>query len=381
MKEKIRGLPNNKNLNSRLEQRIFLTLLMIGMLLTFLSGAANLYYRTPVDRVLAPFAMTAIIGGFFWYAVSYGRFRGPILAASLFACVGLVPYLWMAHGGLFGGFPFFVPYLTVVLMAIHQGGRRWIYLLVLFATTGWMIYLDLLGSELIKPITDPRVLLYSNLYGLIGSALSVTVLFLIFSRSYEEEQQRVLKMAAALREANRELEYLSRFDTLTSLPNRRDITEKMEYQLRLSNRNQQPFGLLMVDVDHFKKFNDHFGHQCGDYVLKALAELMLSLKREQDSVARWGGEEFILLLPDTDLRGTMVMAERLRSAVENHSFNDGVNRHQLTITVGATVFDLLSEQIDHTIRKADTALYWGKEQGRNRCYAYTTRMIEMKELL
>ena len=75
------------------------------------------------------------------------------------------------------------------------------------------------------------------------------------------------------------------------------------------------------------------------------------------------------------------MAERLRSAVENNTFNDGVNRHQLTITVGATVFDLLSHQIDQTIRKADTALYWGKEQGRNRCYAYTNRMIDLKELL
>ena len=381
MIEKHKGTAKIKPNDARLEQRIFLALLAIGVLLTLLSGVANLYYRTPAERIMAPFIMTVMIGGFFWYAVHYGRFQGPILTASLFACVGLLPYLWMAHGGILGGFPYFVPYLTVVLMVIHQGVRRWIFVLGLFAVTGLMIYLDVQGNQMIKPIVDSRVLLYSNLYGLIGSALSITVLFLIFSHSYEEERQRVLKMAAALQAANQELEYLSRFDTLTGLPNRRDISEKMAYQLKLSNRNQQPFGLLMLDVDHFKKFNDQYGHQCGDFVLKALAKLMESLKREQDTVARWGGEEFIILLPDTDLKGALIMAERLRSAVENHTFNDGVNRHQLTITVGATVFDLLSHQIDQTIRKADTALYWGKEQGRNRCYAYTNRMIDLKELL
>ncbi len=123
---------------------------------------------------------------------------------------------------------------------------------------------------------------------------------------------------------------------------------------------------------------DKYGHQCGDYVLQALAELLLKSKREQDTAARWGGEEFIILLPDTDMRGTLVVAEKIRNMVEQHGFNDGVTDHRLTITAGATEYDHESMELDDYIRKADTALYWGKEQGRNRSYGYIDKRVTLQ---
>ncbi len=364
--------------DNTLEQRIFLALLLIGMLITLISGLANIYLRSPLQRIMPPLFILMVLAVLFWYSVQYGRFKGSILLASFFTCLGVVPYIWTAHGGLFGGFPFFIPFLAVVLMALHQGLLRWLFLALLSASTLWMITLDLSESTQIIAITDAKLLNYSNLYGLIGSTIGVIVLFMVFTHTYVAERKRVTKMAEALKKANVELEYLSRYDVLTNLPNRRDITEKMKYQLKLANRSQRSFGIILLDVDHFKKFNDKYGHQCGDYVLQALAELLLKIKREQDTAARWGGEEFILLLPDTDMRGTLIMAEKIRIMVEQHDFNDGVTDHRLTITVGAAAYDHKSLELDDYIRKADTALYWGKEQGRNRSYGYTYKMLTLE---
>lgn len=369
------GQPDNT-----LEQRIFLALLLIGMLITLMSGLSNAYLKSPVQRIMAPLIIFIVLVVIFWYSVQYKRFKGPILLASFFTCLVVIPYIWSAHGGLFGGFPFFIPFLAVVLMALHQGLLRWLFLTLLSASTLWMIILDLSESDQIKSITDTRLLNYSNLYGLIGSTIGVIILFMVFAHTYVAERKRVTTMAEALKKANVELEYLSRYDVLTNLPNRRDITEKMKYQLKLAIRSQRPFGIILLDVDHFKKFNDRYGHQCGDYVLQALADLLMKIKREQDTAARWGGEEFILLLPDTDMRGTLIMAEKVRKTVEQHGFNDGVTDHRLTITAGATEYDHKSVEIDDYIRKSDTALYWGKEQGRNRCYGYSHKMTTLEEI-
>lgn len=366
--------------DNTLENRIFLVLLLIGMVITLVSGLANVYLGSSVHRILAPLLIFMALVMLFWYSVHYERFRGPILLASFFTCLVVVPYIWTAHGGIDGGFPFFIPFLAVVLMALHQGLLRWLFLGLLSASTLWMVSLDLSESSKIKAINDTTLLNYSNLYGLIGSTIGVIVLFMVFTHTYVAERKRVTKMAEALKKANVELEYLSRYDVLTNLPNRRDMTEKMIYQLKLATRSQRPFGIILLDVDHFKKFNDKYGHQCGDYVLQALAELLMKIKREQDTAARWGGEEFILLLPDTDMRGALVMAEKIRNTVEQHGFNDGVTDHRLTITSGVTEYDHKSVEIDDYIRKADTALYWGKEQGRNRCYGYHYKMITLQDL-
>ena len=363
-----------------LENKIFLVLLFIGMVITLVSGLANAYLRSSGQRILAPLIIFMALVVLFWYSVHYERFKGPIMMASFLTCLVVVPFIWTAHGGLDGGFPFFIPFLAVVVMALHQGLLRWLFLALLSVSTLWMITLDLAESPRIEMISDTRLLNYSNLYGLIGSTIGVIILFMVFTHSYVAERKRVTKMAEALKKANVELQYLSRYDVLTSLPNRRDITEKMKYQLTLATRSQKPFGIILLDVDHFKKFNDKFGHQCGDYVLQALADLLMKIKREQDTAARWGGEEFILLLPDTDMRGALVMAEKIRNTVEQHGFNDGVTDHRLTITSGVTEYDHKSGEIDDYIRKADTALYWGKEQGRNRCYGYNHKMITLQDL-
>lgn len=148
--------------SNTLEQRIFLALLLIGMVITLVSGLANAYLRSPVQRILAPLMILMALGLLFWYSVHYERFGGPTLLASFFACLVVVPYIWTAHGGLFGGFPFFIPFLAVVMMTLHQGLLRWLFLGLLSASTLWMVSLDLSESSKIKAITDARLLNYLN---------------------------------------------------------------------------------------------------------------------------------------------------------------------------------------------------------------------------
>jgi diguanylate cyclase (GGDEF)-like protein/PAS domain S-box-containing protein len=170
-----------------------------------------------------------------------------------------------------------------------------------------------------------------------------------------------------------EIRYLSGHDPLTGLLNRRSMNEKLDEERGRSARTGGAYSILMLDIDRFKNFNDAHGHECGDLVLKEVAEVMLKTARSTDSVGRWGGEEFLILLPDTDLRGALELAEKIRRHVEEHevSYNEEKLRVTVTAGVAARSGDLAvgngeGESVEDCIRRADTALLAGKSAGRNR---------------
>ena len=156
----------------------------------------------------------------------------------------------------------------------------------------------------------------------------------------------------------------ARTDPLTELSNRRDIIEKIEYEQIRFERSKNSFVIIIGDLDFFKSINDKYGHDCGDYVLKEVAQIMRSTIRKQDIVSRWGGEEFLLLLPETPLEGGKVAAEKIRKKIENSGLKYNNDFLSVTITFGVSVYDNVME-IDDCIKKADQALYRGKHKGRN----------------
>lgn len=162
---------------------------------------------------------------------------------------------------------------------------------------------------------------------------------------------------------------LSLIDPLTRLLNRRAMIERIESEQRRSARSQSGFSLLLADIDYFKQVNDHYGHNCGDAVLKGVSSTLKDRIRGGDQAGRWGGEEFLLLLPDTRSDGAAVLAESLRSAVESLSFQCEESTLNVTMTFGVMECTA-GDGIDDCIRKADEALYRGKAGGRNRCVAY-----------
>ncbi len=152
-------------------------------------------------------------------------------------------------------------------------------------------------------------------------------------------------------------------DPLTGLRNRRYLLEQMEMESERSRRYRIPYSLILLDIDHFKKYNDTYGHPAGDVALRELANRLQKCVRAMDTVARYGGEEFAVLLPATDLANATITAERVRDAVVAHSFAHG----PLTASLGVAYCDGLAP--DGVIAAADVALYQAKSLGRNRACA------------
>jgi len=180
-------------------------------------------------------------------------------------------------------------------------------------------------------------------------------------------QLKIKQLQDHLREQNKKLEELSNTDPLTQLANRRFLMQTLEKEFRRSVRSKQPLALIMADIDHFKRINDTCGHQQGDVVLKAVAEALTDELREYDLAARFGGEEFALLLPDTELFQAKVAAERIRKRVALLEFEGCLKEIGLTISLGVAAGPRQDiREIDDLVRLADDALYAAKREGRNR---------------
>ena len=176
-------------------------------------------------------------------------------------------------------------------------------------------------------------------------------------------ERKVDERTAELARANAELQNLAWRDSLTGLPNRLSGMNHLESEFARMCRTEARSSVLMMDVDHFKPINDTYGHGVGDEVLKHIAGVITRSLRTGDFVARFGGEEFVALLPDTDLEGARVFAEKIRMAVEEAT---EPTAGRLTISIGATVATPADNEMSGAVRRADAALYEAKRSGRNR---------------
>lgn len=189
-----------------------------------------------------------------------------------------------------------------------------------------------------------------------------------------KESQRALKEAlqaleaehSALQAVTEELRHASSTDSLTGAYNRRFFLETTRKMVSAANRHQLPLSVIVIDVDHFKKINDEYGHPAGDKVLQVLSSTYRNALRDDDIFARFGGEEFVMALPNTDEETARQVAERLREQIMNQSIE--IDGHSLTVTVSSGVSRhwLNEKAIQAAIKRADDALYEAKESGRNR---------------
>ena len=197
--------------------------------------------------------------------------------------------------------------------------------------------------------------------------------------AFEDEDVRLLKLVAnqiALAIENAKLytkaRDLSVRDELTGLYNRRHFQAMLQVEWKRAVRFHRSLSILMIDADHFKKYNDTFGHLQGDNVLREMANLLRRNVREIDTVARFGGEEFVILLPDTDKKGATSVGEKLRKIIELHRFVEGGGQTipSITISVGIACYPEDVRELDDLIDHADIALYDAKDAGRNRVVCY-----------
>ena len=154
-------------------------------------------------------------------------------------------------------------------------------------------------------------------------------------------------------------------DPLTRVPNRRWFSERAEAEVAFANRSESPLCVVMLDVDHFKKINDTYGHQAGDAVLVRLAAFLMEKKRQEDLLCRFGGEEFLFLVRWISLQSATVFCERTRIGVMQHAFKSGDKVIPVTVSMGISCFRK-GDTLESMIGRADRALYQAKQQGRNR---------------
>ncbi len=206
-----------------------------------------------------------------------------------------------------------------------------------------------------------------------------------FSKTSQKIAQALANQAAIAIENARLYEKtktLSATDELTGLSNRRQFQEYLLRELAQSRRHNNSFSILMIDIDHFKLYNDFHGHLKGDIVLKRVASLLVQNTRGVDLVARFGGEEFVLLLPKSGKRSSLAVADKLRIGIEKEYFSGAENSQpgqRLTISVGVAHFPTDSSDIYDLMNLADTALYEAKRQGRNKCITWNPTLLPADE--
>ncbi|MCT4660748.1 MAG: diguanylate cyclase [Tissierellales bacterium] len=240
-------------------------------------------------------------------------------------------------------------------------------------------------SELYETIGNFEVALefykeYSNLKNIMLNEQNSEYLSKLYAQNQidtmekEKEIYRLknIELAKAhqdLKHAYEQLEFMANKDPLTGLLNRRAMMERIGLEKNRSKRIGTSLSIILADIDYFKKINDYYGHDVGDEVLVDLSKLFKSTLRATDAICRWGGEEFLILLPDTTIEEAIIVAEKLRLEVASHSFRDALPAGKITMTMGVAEFK------DHSTTKnwikiADQALYRGKKDGRNcvRCF-------------
>lgn len=182
---------------------------------------------------------------------------------------------------------------------------------------------------------------------------------------------RTKQLQDQLRNRSAEFDRMSRTDALTGLYNRRHLEERLRQVDRAALRHDYLMAVVMVDIDHFKRVNDAEGHAGGDDVLREFARRLRGEMRDEDVAGRWGGEEFLVILADTDLEGASVLAERIRVAIADEPF--GIGDHRIAVTMSGGCASGPAGDPDDLVRRADFALYQAKAAGRNRIQAAAPR--------
>ena len=183
-------------------------------------------------------------------------------------------------------------------------------------------------------------------------------------KSKAHSHQVIANQNALLKEAYGQVKKLSKTDALTKLLTKQDIRDKIQFETIRFERSKRPFSIILCDIDNLKSVNDRFSKDCGDVVLRSISELIRNRLRLQDHVGRWTAAKFILILPDTDIKGAKIVAEKLRRETKNFDMVYGRYTIKITITFGIAIYDN-KRDVNSCINEADTALRYGKLHHKN----------------
>ena len=313
---------------------------LLGAGLELFSLVFPVHATADLTGLIATGAATLLTGALLF---AFGdRLPREVIPAALAVAIGLITAsVYFDH---IGASAYGLAYVAAGILAFYFLPRTWALALLVLAGTAYALVLSAVPH--VQPFQ--RVVMTLGIAGIGGLVVS-------------HMRDRVNELVARLTDA-------ARTDPLTGLLNRRALEELFDVELERSRRSERPLSVIVGDLDGFKAVNDRLGHQAGDAALQTLAEELGRWKRRIDMAARLGGEEFALLLPETDERGAFLVAERLRRATQR-KFADGP--HPLTISFGVATFPDHGDDADMVLRAADQALYAAKDLGKDRSVIYS----------
>lgn len=323
--------------------------LMILLLLYFERAQGTLHI---VDRIGLPLLSVLVAGIWLCFKMRWGSFR--VLEGLLFSGVFLMIFASLSYSAFqisgtdlvnLTGLGYWTPVLYALAFLIFgvRTGRN-------ISLTLYTLILGVWLAEVLLSRSD-AIVERSILFQLFASNALLLLLLYGFGILVNLQAQQAARYA-----------HDAHTDALTGLPNRRALGERLRRELERVNRYERTFSVVLLDIDHFKNVNDLYGHQLGDRVLKVVGELLGVHLRNVDTAGRWGGEEFLLLLPELPLGPAHEVTERFRQCLETHTFPHG---EPLTASFGVAEVKP-GESLESLLARADQALYEAKAQGRNR---------------
>lgn len=298
-----------------------------------------------------------VISVLIWAAALYASRHGFRSTAVFVACLEVLLHSIVAviNLGLAPGFQHYL-WAISVLALLNTSMRLSLALAFGFTFVLTFALLDLLFADVVYRYAHPELMPYVHTANILIAGIPLMITGMIFRGMYENHVDHLSRLAS--------------LDGMTGLFNRRFTTDMASKLKQWADREGKDISLILIDIDHFKHINDRFGHHEGDAVIKHIARLMHSMLRKSDVVSRWGGEEFLVILPGTAGDAAHAVAESLRKAVADQVALPDTTRSRVTISLGIKQW-LLHESFEQAVQLADEALYHSKTKGRNRVTHHT----------
>lgn len=336
-----------------LEHRVFNLFAIIGIFLSLTAILSNYLLHLNVFMMIFPLFFGILIGWVYYLSRVKGKLRFPAVL-SVVAMLIFAPAVWLANGGSMGGAQYFLLIFGTIVAILYSGRIRTALLILYFAVIISLFAFEYWHPEMIQ-LYDSRADRYLDvMLGFNLSALVISLLFIALADNYRSEHERV-------KQYSQHLEEIAITDGQTGLLNHRFVFRRLEEEIAKARRYQRKLSIIMLDIDHFKILNDTKGHQYGDYVLSKIADILKSGVRTTDSIGRYGGEEFLIICPETGLAEVYLLGNRLRTKIEHESF-----RRDVKVTISGGVAELYNDTAVQLVEKADRCLYTAKHMGRNR---------------
>ncbi len=330
--------------------------------------------RIPAVVILVASIMTMISFSIYHLYSGNDWIAAADVVALIGAFIGLI-YLNKTEKGLIVYWIISIVFMGISIITVVFGRQEISYFLWAFVPPA--VVFSILGKKAgmamslayfavaLVLMTAPERIMGSAPYSIfVIVRYAVIYMILTFILYYYESSQQLL--FEYIRKEKDKFEFASKRDHLTGLSNRRDLFERIRNEQQRQTRLNNAFTLIMGDIDNFKALNDSYGHDAGDYVLKSIARLLKDQIRGIDCSARWGGEEFLIMLIETDIENGKLVAERIRQKIETAIIIHNGISIPVTMTFGLSQYNGTDDTIESCIKRADMALYTGKQQGKNR---------------